>query len=92
MLAAEQQSALQVAVRNTPPSVAGRHMLLVVFQQRIPQEEAGSKHQEETARHTPLAEDSTRIGWGDLEPLQLWEEVCRYTLQVAVGKELFWVV
>jgi len=89
MLAAEQQSAQQVAVRNTPPAVVGRHMLPVVFQQRIPQEEAGSKHQEETVQRTPLAEESTRIGRGDLEPLQLWEGVCRYTFQVVVGKELF---
>lgn len=89
MLVAEQQSAPQVAVRNTPPAVAGRHMLPAVFQQRILQEEAGNKHQEETAQRTPLAEESTRIEQADLEPLQLWEGVCRYTFRVAVGKELF---
>lgn len=75
MLAVEQQSAPQAAVHNTPPAAAGRHMLSAVFQQRIPQEEAGNKHQEEMVQRTPLVEESTRIERVDLEPLQLLEGV-----------------
>jgi hypothetical protein len=70
MLGAEQQSAPKVAVRNTLPAVAGKHMLPVVFQQRIALEEVGNIHQEEMARRTPLVEGNIRTERVDLEPLQ----------------------
>jgi hypothetical protein len=86
MLDAEQQSAPQVAVRNTPLVAADKHILLVVFQQRILREGVDNKCQEGMVQYTQLAEESIRIEQGDLELLRFWEGVHMHTFQVVVDR------